>query len=188
LLYNKVGDSSFFCNQHEGGKSKMKLLLLLLTFMMACVYAYSSDIAFYVGSPNVDGWYSAAAMVKDVKTIKDSVGNLFQNVAEFDDSKLEDFAKWAEARTADKKMDIIWLNGCVPSSLYPFPNLKPDGSVIENWLDGGNIVIYVGDWFGYTSYEGGARKTENGPSGAANILDLAAGIIYSMVLKLLSLS
>jgi hypothetical protein len=157
----------------------MKLLLLLLTFMMACAYAYSSDIAFYVGSPNVDGWYSAAAMVNDVKTIKDSVGKSFQNVAEFDDSKLDDFAKWAEARTADKKMDIIWLNGSVPSSLYPFPNLKPDGSVIENWLDGGNMVINVGDWFGYVSYEGGARKTENGSAGAANILDLAAGIIYS---------
>jgi len=67
----------------------------------------------------------------------------------------------------------------VPSTLYPFPNLKPDGSVIENWLDGGNIIINVGDWFGYVSYEGGGRKAENGSAGAANILNLPAGIIYS---------
>lgn len=156
--------------------------LLFLAFMLVfviCAYTYASDIAFYVGEPNIDGWYTAAAMLKDVETIKNLTSRLFQNVAEFDDKHLDDFAKWAEARTNDKKIDIIWLNGCVPSTLYPFPNLKPDGSVIENFLDGGNMVINVGDWFGYVSYEGGGRKTENGPSGAANILDLSPAIIYS---------
>lgn len=157
----------------------MKLFLVIFMLMMTCFYAYSTDIAFYVGEPNIDGWYTAAEMVKNVATIKDLTGKMFQNIGEFDDKQLDDFAKWAEARTDDGKLDIIWLNGCVPSSLYPFPNLKPDGSVIENWLDGGNMVINVGDWFGYVSYEGGGRKAENGGAGAANILDLAAGIIYS---------
>ena len=41
------------------------------------------------------------------------------------------------------------------------------------------MVINVGDWFGYCSYEGGARQADNGSAGAANILDLPAGIIYS---------
>jgi len=153
--------------------------VFLVLMMITCAYAYSADIAFYVGAPNIDGWYTADAMLKNVQTIKDTSGKLFQNINEFDDNKLDDFAKWAEARTNDKKFDIIWLNGCVPSSLYPFPNQKPEGSVIENWLDGGNMIINVGDWFGYVSYEGGGRKTENGPTGAANILDLPAGIIYS---------
>lgn len=158
----------------------MKSLILILVLLLAIsVYSYSADIAFYVGSPNVDGWYTAAAMLNDVKTIKNLTGKVFQNIAEFDDNQLNDFAKWAEARTNDKKLDIIWLNGCVPSTLYPFPNLKPDGSVIENFLNGGNMVINVGDWFGYVSYEGGGRKTENGPSGAANILNLSSAIIYS---------
>jgi len=79
----------------------------------------------------------------------------------------------------DKEMDIIWLNGCMPSSLYPYPNKEPDGSVAERWLDGGNMFINVGDWFAYVSYECGARCSENGSSGAANILDLSSGIIYS---------
>lgn len=158
----------------------MKLLLLFFTLMViTCALAYSTDIAFYVGEPNVDGWYTAAAMRKDVETIKNLTKGMFQVVAEFDDGQLDDFAKWAEARSDDNKLDIIWLNGCVPSSLYPFPNLKPDGSVIEGWLDGGNMIINVGDWFGYVSYEGGGRKAENGPSGAANILDLSSAIIYS---------
>lgn len=158
----------------------MRLFLFFLVFMLvSCFCAYSADIAFYVGSPNVDGWYTVAAMQDDVATIKAEVGNMFQNVAEFDDSALDDFATWAEARTKDGKLDIIWINGCVPSTLYPFPNLEPDGSVIENWIDGGNMIINVGDWFGYVSYEGGGRKAENGSAGAANILDLPAGIIYS---------
>jgi hypothetical protein len=157
----------------------MKTLLVVSILMLTCAYAYSTDIAFYVGEPNIDGWYTAAEMLKNVKTIKELTGKMFQSIGEFDDKQLDDLAKWAEARTKDGKLDIIWLNGCVPSSLYPFPNLKPDGSVIEDWLDGGNMVINVGDWFGYVSYEGGGRKAENGGSGAANILDLAAGIIYS---------
>lgn len=156
-----------------------KIMLILGLVLIFCTGAYSADIAFYVGEPNIDGWYTAAEMVKNVKTVKDMTGKMFQTIAEFDDKQLDDFAKWAEARTKDGKLDIIWLNGCVPSSLYPFPNLKPDGSVIENWLDGGNMIINVGDWFGYVSYEGGGRKAENGPSGAANILDLSSGIIYS---------
>jgi len=158
----------------------MRLLLFFFVFtLVGCFCVYSSDIAFYVGSPNIDGWYSVAAMQDDVETIKAQVGGMFGVVAEFDDAVLDDFATWAVARTDDGKLDIIWLNGSVPSTLYPFPNLEPDGSVIENWLDGGNMVINVGDWFGYVSYEGGARKAENGSAGAANILDLPAGIIYS---------
>ena len=158
----------------------MKLLLSIFTLVLIfCSCVYSADIAYYVGSPNTDGWYTVAEMLKNVETMKNLTNKLFQNVAEFGDDKLDDFAKWAEARTNDKKLDIIWLNGCVPSTLYPFPNQKPNGSVIENFLDGGNMVINVGDWFGYVSYEGGGRKAENGPSGAANILNLSSGIIYS---------
>jgi len=158
----------------------MKRLLVFFTLMMViCAYAYSAEIAFYVGAPNIDGWYTVAGMLADVETIKNEAGGKFQDIKEFDDDQLDDFAAWAEARTDDGKLDIIWLNGCVPSSLYPFPNLEPDGSVIENWLDGGNMVINVGDWFGYCSYEGGGRKAENGASGAANILDLPSSIIYS---------
>ncbi len=158
----------------------MKILFIIFSLTLVfCVYAHASDIAFYVGNPNVDGWYIADAMQEDVDTIINATGALFEDVQQFDDDALDELAAWAEARTNDDKFDIIWLNGCVPSTLYPFPNLEPDGSVIEEWLGGGNMIINVGDWFGYVSYEGGGRKTENGPSGAANILNLSSGIIFS---------
>jgi hypothetical protein len=139
----------------------------------------ASDIAFYVGNPNVDGWYDVATMLEDVETIIAETGSMFMDIQQFDDDHLDEFGEWADANTDDGEFDIIWLNGCLPSSLYPYPNLEPDGSRAENWLDGGNMIINVGDWFAYVSYETGARETANGGDGAANILDLSSGIIVS---------
>ncbi|MBN2312536.1 MAG: hypothetical protein JXM79_01315 [Sedimentisphaerales bacterium] len=139
----------------------------------------ASDIAFYVGAPNIDGWYDTDTMNADVETIIAESGHLFKDIQKFNDDQFDDFGAWMDENTNDGEMDILWLNGCVPSVLYPFPNLEPDGSRIEEWLDGGNMIINVGDWFGYVSYEGGPRQSENGTSGAANILDLSSGIIVS---------
>jgi hypothetical protein len=139
----------------------------------------ASDMALYVGAPNVDGWYSVAGVTKDAATIVDRTGHLFKDVQKFGDNDFAAFGEWVDKNTDDGELDIIWLNGCVPSVLYPFPNLQPDGSRIEKWLDGGNMIINVGDWFAYCSYEGGSRRADNGANGAANILDLSAGIIVS---------
>ncbi len=157
----------------------MKALSMFFSLMLLfCVSVHASDIAFYVGQWNVDGWYDASQF-DDVEKIINTTGDMFEDVQKFDDDQLDNFKTWAEARIDDGKPDIIWLNGCMPSCLYPFPNLEPDGSVAERWLDGGNMIINVGDWFAYCSYEGGGRKADNGGTGAANILDLSSGIIYS---------
>jgi len=156
----------------------MKKLVLAFGIVLAlCATAMAADIAFYVGNPNVDGWYDVATQFADVETIIAQTGNLFKDIQQFDDSQFDEFGAWVDENTNDGELDIIWLNGCMPSVLYPFVNLEPDGSRIEEWLDGGNMVINVGDWFGYVSYEGGAREAANEGAGAANILDLAAGII-----------
>jgi hypothetical protein len=152
--------------------------VLIITFLV-CPMAMASDIAFYVGAPNTDGWYDVDTQMADVETIIAESGHLFGDVQQFDDDQYDEFAAWIEERTDNGIMDILWLNGCMPSVLYPFPNLEPDGSLVEGWLDGGNMIINVGDWFGYVSYEGGARQSENGTNGAANILDLPSGIIVS---------
>lgn len=156
----------------------MKRLLVVLLFMLALCFvtAYASDIAFYVGQWNTDGWYDASQF-KDVDKIIAECGNLFRDIQKFDDKQLKEFEAWAKKNMNDGELDIIWLNGCMPSALYPYPNKQPDGSVAELWLDGGNMFINVGDWFAYVSYEIGARAPENGTQGAANILDLSAGII-----------
>ena len=158
----------------------MKRLVLVFGIALAlCTTAMAADIAFYVGAPNTDGWYDVATMTADVETIIAETGHLFGDVQQFNDDQYDEFGAWVDANTDDGELDIIWLNGCMPSVLYPFPNLEPDGSRAEEWLDGGNMIINVGDWFGYVSYAGGSRQTENGGTGAANILDLSSGIIVS---------
>ncbi|MHC4725673.1 MAG: hypothetical protein ACYS17_00445 [Planctomycetota bacterium] len=154
------------------------LVFVFAVAFVFCTTAIASDIAFYVGQWNTDGWYDESQF-EDVETIIAETGGLFNDIQQFDDTQLDEFGAWADDRMDDGVMDIIWLNGCLPSVLYPYVNLEPDGSRIEEWLDGGNMVINVGDWFAFVSYENGVREPANGASGAANILDLSSGIIMS---------
>ena len=159
----------------------MKKLALIFGIALALsTTAGAADIAFYVGTPNTDGWYDVATETKDVDMIVAQTGHLFKDIQRFDDAHLKEFGAWVDKNTNDGEVDIIWLNGCVPSVLYPIGNTSPDGSRIEKWLDDGNMIINVGDWFGYITYETGSRSgTENGSAGAADILDLSSGIIVS---------
>ena len=157
---------------------------LCLTFFLAfCTVAMATDIAFYVGQWNTDGWYDASQF-DDVATIIAETGHLFNDIQQFDDDQLTEFGEWVDERMDDGVTDIIWLNGSMPSVLYPLANASPDGSRAEGWLDGGNMFINVGDWFAYCTYEGGTRggpgaAADNGAAGAGNILDLSSGIIVS---------
>jgi len=153
-----------------------KLIYPILVAFALCSTATAADIAFYVGQWNTDGWYDATQF-DDVETIIAETGHLFGDIQQFDDDQFNEFGSWVDENTDDGELDIIWLNGCTPSVLYPNPNTQPDGSRAELWLDNGNMIINVGDWFAYCTYEGGSRGSDNGGSGAANILDLASAII-----------
>ena len=155
----------------------MKNLILVFVVAFAfCPMAMAADIAFYVGTPNVDGWYSVAAQTADVATIIAEAGTMFKDIQQFNDTQLTALGAWVDARTDDGKMDILWLNGTMPSVLYGNPNVNPDGSRAEKWLDGGNMIINVGDWFAYCTYEGGSRGADNAVTGANNILDISGTI------------
>jgi hypothetical protein len=147
------------------------LMLIFVVALVFCPVATASDIAFYIGPCNIYGWYDESQF-DDVETIIAETGYLFNDVLQFDDYQLDEFGAWIDERTKDGVMDIIWLNGTMPSVLYPFPNLLPEGSRAEEWLDHGNMFINVGDWFAYMSFEGGFRSVDNGPAGAENILNL----------------
>jgi hypothetical protein len=158
-------------------RKTMKTMVWVFVVALAfCPMVMASDIAFYIGQWNTDGWYSVSQF-DDIDTIIAKTGYLFKNIQQFDDAQLDEFGAWVDENANDGEMDIIWLNGCMPSVLYPFPNRQPDGSRAEQWLDGGNMFMNVGDWFAYVSFEGGYRQPQNGDAGAANILDLPYWIV-----------
>ncbi len=164
----------------------MKIYVSVALFaLFSCVATVSAnDLAFYSGPTN-PGWISDGAVAENVKVIRNDPGvkALFNSIEDFGDGDEEGdnspLAKWCVEHTGNGQQDVIILaSGTTPSGLYPFPNKKPDGSNVENFIDEGNVVINVADWIFYMSYEGGVRSPDNGPAGAANIFDIP-GLTFS---------
>jgi len=145
------------------------IILLVLSFTLA---ATASDLALYTGPTNPD-WISNASCRREADDMIAGLKGVFDSISDFGNGKEAALGDWAKAHTGDGQVDVlITASGTMPSSLYPFPNKQPDGSVVENFVDDGNVLINIADWIGYMSYEGGVRSADNGPSGAANIFDI----------------
>ena len=156
----------------------MRLFLAFFALMLiCCLYAYASDMALYAGYTST-GWYDEQTMLDDVDEIQANLMGVLDEVVSFQDEELGDFEAWVSINMMDNEMDIIWLNGNMPSFLYPNPNIMPEESLAEEWLDNGNMFINVGDWFAYTTHETGVRGFDNGLAGAQNILDLQNIIVF----------
>lgn len=158
----------------------MKSYLGILTFalFLCATIGFASDLAIYSGPSNPD-WISANAVDANAELVMNDAGikGLFESIENFGDGDevgdSSPLAEWCKEHTGNGQQDVIFLAcGTTPSALYPFPNTKPDGSTIENFIEEGNIVINVADWIFYMSYEGGVRSAENGSGGAANVFDI----------------
>lgn len=146
-------------------------LVIILTLGLSVCRA--SDMALYTGNPS---WYDKVTMLQDAEKIVAEVGGTLEEVKTFNDEQLEDLEAWGEANLDDDELDIIWLPGSTPSVLYPLPDLKPDGSLAEEWVNHGNMIINLGDWFACLSFETGVIQRNDANAAVANILGLP-GII-----------
>ena len=163
---------------------------ILLTLMTTVIFSFQvsteagitpgggSSLAIYSGTTN-DGWISAESANANADLIMTDprIVELFGKITNFEDGDVKGeesaLATWAKTNTGNGRPDvIITACGTMPSALYPFPNLMPDGSVGELFVEAGNILINVADWIGYMSYEDGDRSPDNGPDGAANMFDI----------------
>jgi hypothetical protein len=152
-------------------KNFLASTIIILSFVFASV-TLASDLALYTGPTN-DGWISAEACRREADDMINGLQGVFVSISDFSDGEEPQLGEWCIAHTGNGQVDvIITASGTMPSSLYPFPNLEPDGSNVENFVDDGNVLINIADWIGYMSYEGGVRSADNGASGAANIFDI----------------
>jgi hypothetical protein len=82
----------------------------------------------------------------------------------------KEIGPWAEKHTKNGVADIIVTFGWFPTTLYTPGNVDPDGSVAEEFLEGGNIFLNTADYIFYVTQGGGA----NGEQGLKNMMDINA--------------
>jgi hypothetical protein len=110
------------------------------------------------------GWIAQGTAVSEGKELADLLKKP-EDVVTLSDN---DIGPWAEKRTDNGFSDIIVTFGSFPASLYPFANAKPEGSVAEKFLEGGNIFLNTADYIFYI-VEG---KGENGDTALKNMMDI----------------
>ena len=96
------------------------------------------------------------------------------NLEAFDPKDIKGLASWVEAHT-DGGGNTLILTGITPTSIYPAGNAKPDGSILEEFLDAGNTIFNTGEYTFYTSE--GPDET-NGQAALPNIIDVPEAFVW----------
>lgn len=153
-------------------------VLSLSLFALAITSGFAADLAIYSGPTN-PGWISQEAAIANAEAIMndDQMKAIFGSIENYGDGDEVGYdsplGKWMQAHTGNGQQDVfIAASGTAPSAIYQFPNVDPDGSNIEDFIEDGNVFINVADWILYMSYEGGTRSANNGANGAANVFDI----------------
>ena len=131
-------------------------------------FAPPGEVAIYTGAT---WWIDKAAADAQAQICSDRLTSLGITHVWFDSTADEqDLANWVFSRTGNGKLDVLILYGAIPASLYPNPNLLPDGSFAELFIEStdGNAIIYHGDWMFY--YCDGIAN--NGAAGLQNMMDI----------------
>ncbi|HIA69177.1 TPA: hypothetical protein EYN98_24680 [Candidatus Poribacteria bacterium] len=143
------------------------LLLLVLFVVVNIVEAY--DFAIHT---DAHPWPKADAE-KEIEKLVNAIKNKV-NLEVFEPNQRDDLANWVKAHTKDGQSTLI-LTGITPSTIYPKGNAKPEGSVLEEFLDAGNTIFNTGEYTFYTS-EGPAETNET--QGLQNIIDVPEAFVW----------
>ena len=79
----------------------------------------------------------------------------------------EDSASFLTASTGDGDVDVFFTFGYLPETVYAPGNTEPDGSLIENFIEDGNVYLNTADYIFYVTLGGGA----NGDNGLKTVTD-----------------
>jgi hypothetical protein len=142
---------------------KMKTLVLAFGISLAfCTMAMTADIA--CSTMTNRWWWSEATAEREMQEIADSVS---ASVEVFTSTKQDLLADWVAAHIGNGQSDLLILCGSTPHTIYPGGNARPDGSLVELFLDDGNCIINTGDWMFY-----GGSGGHNGERGLQNVMDI----------------
>ena len=96
------------------------------------------------------------------------------NLTAFEPKDIKGLADWVASHT-DGGGNTLILTGITPSTIYPTGNAKPDGSLLEEFLDAGNTIFNTGEYTFYTS-EGPAET--NGQVALGHVVDVPEAHVW----------
>jgi len=110
---------------------------------------------------------------QEIAILKDAIQGAV-NLQLFGADDLDTLADWVQEHTGGKN-HILILTGILPTTIYPAGNAKPDGSIVEDFLDAGNTIINTGE---YTFYTIEGPQEANGDAALPNIIDVPEAYVW----------
>ena len=170
LLYISI---SVCVVEEQTNKDIMKNLTITL-LSLVFLFAIAACLPFATAAPmgevaiftEQSGWIAQGIAAAEGEELKDLLETP-ENVEILTDKQI---GKWAEDHTDNGLSDIIVTFGWFPTTLYTPGNADPDGSIAEEFLEGGNVILNTADYIFYVTQGGGA----NGEQGLKNIMDINA--------------
>ena len=80
---------------------------------------------------------------------------------------LAESAAWLNSNIGDGEADVFFTFGYLPETLYTPGNTQVDDSIIERFIDDGNVYLNTADYIFYVTLGGGA----NGENGLKTVTD-----------------
>lgn len=143
-----------------------KKCFITVTFMMLVFaglsFAQIDKIAIF---NELQSWTDAATATAATDYIMANV-KVAKEIKVYNDA---DIGTFAQNNTKDGNVDIIITFGYFPVSLYTPGNGQADGSLAENFIYGGDMILNTADYIFYVTEGGGA----NGDTGLKNITNSA---------------
>jgi hypothetical protein len=150
-----------FCN-----RVLFPLVALTTVAIMAapCWSAIKVEIAIST-QPN---WWAQAPADREMNEIVENVGKKVDDIKLFPQAKEDELATWVEKHTENRQLDILILCGQFPATIYSPGNAQPDGSIAEEFLEAGNMIINTADYMFYVVNGAGT----NAAGGLQNMMDI----------------
>ena len=149
-----------------------KLVIVFLTVLISTQVEANYNFALHTDShpwAREDPKGAQAEIDTIIKIIDNKV-----NLTAFEPKDIKGLADWVKAHTEGGGNTLI-LTGITPSTIYPTGNAKPDGSLLEEFLDAGNTIFNTGEYTFYTS-EGPAET--NGQAALPHIIDVPEAFVW----------
>ncbi len=143
------------------------ILTLIISTMILLMFLVStsgwSKMLIDIAISSQAGWFGQAAADREAQVIVDTVKNKVNSIEIFPPAKQGELADWVTKHTGNKQLDMLFMSGQFPATIYKPGNAEQDGSIAEDFLEDGNLIANTGDYMFYvvngagTNAEGGLQ-------------------------------